>query len=79
MVGAGQQVLSFLPVLAEDIQAVLQEAPALLHAPQRCRLPLLDTGHRLPLAILQGFLQERKFAQNHRFEPLRGVLGGEEP
>lgn len=79
MVGAGQQALSPLPVLAEDVQAVLQEAPVLLHAPQRRRLLLLDPDHRAPLEILQGFPQEGEFAQNHRSELLGGVLGEEEP
>lgn len=79
VVGAGQQALSPLPVLVKDIQAVLQEAPVLSHVPQRRCLLLLNPGHCLPLAILQGFPQEGKFAQNHRFEPLSGVLGEEEP
>ena len=79
VVRAGQQALSPLPMLAEDFQVVLQEVPVLPHTSQRCSLLLLYPGHHLPLEILQSFPQESKFAQNHRFEPLGGVLGREEP
>lgn len=75
VVGAGQQTLSPLSVLAKDIQVVLQEVPVLLHMPQCCHLLLLNTGHCLTLEILQSFPQVGEFALNPSFEFLRGVLG----
>lgn len=65
VIGTGQQVLSPVPVLAQDVQSLLQEAPVLPHVPQCCRLLLLDPGHHLPLEILQRFPQEGEFVQNH--------------
>lgn len=65
VIGTGQQVPSPVPVLAQDIQSLLQEAPVFPHMPQCCRLLLLNPGHRLPLEILQCFPQEGEFVQNH--------------
>lgn len=72
--GAGQQVPCLLLVLSEGVQVILQGAGVLLHAPQRRHQLLLDLGHHLTPESLQAFLQVGEFAQDHRSEPLGGVL-----
>lgn len=72
--GGDQQVPCLLLVLSQGVQVPLQGVGVLLHASQRRRQLLLDLGHHLALESLQAFLQVGEFAQDHRSEPLGGVL-----